>query len=159
MTGARASSMSPSDERAVRAILMGYSDAWNRHDMKAMGELFTDDAHWVNIVGMHWQSKAAIVKAHDVFHRTIFQKTELTYSEIGIRPMTADVVAAVVTAKVGNFTTPDGAVRPSAQDRLSFILTKRDGGWRIAHGHNTVIDPTAHPFDPVSSGWSGESRG
>lgn len=32
------------------------------------------------------------------------------------------------------------------------------GRWLIAHGHNTVVDPAAQPFDPVNTGWSGESR-
>jgi uncharacterized protein (TIGR02246 family) len=41
---------------------------------------------------------------------------------------------------------------PSDEDRLSIVLTKRDGQWRIAHGHNTVIDPAAKRFDPVNSG-------
>src|SRR5258708_6275319 len=25
----------------------------------------------------------------------------------------------------------------------------------ITHGHNTVVDPNAQPFDPVNSGWNG----
>jgi hypothetical protein len=31
---------------------------------------------------------------------------------------------------------------------------KCEDGWRITHGHNTVVDPKAQPFDPVNSGWS-----
>jgi uncharacterized protein (TIGR02246 family) len=156
MTEARAVAMSSPDVDAIRAVLIEYQDAWNAHDMTALEELFTDDAHWVNIVGMHWQGKMAIIKAHSVFHRTIFWKTELIFGDIGIRAINSDVAAAVVTATVGTFRTPDGADRPSADNRLSFILTKRDGAWRVAHGHNTVIDPVAQPFDPVSSGWSSE---
>lgn len=156
MTGARAVATSSPGVDAIRTVLIEYQHAWNNHDMTALEELFTDDAHWVNIVGMHWQGKAAIIKAHSVFHRTIFQKTELTFGDMGIRAITPDVAAAVVTAKVGTFRTPDGAERPSADNRISFVLTKRDGTWRIAHGHNTVIDAAAQPFDPVSSGWSSE---
>jgi uncharacterized protein (TIGR02246 family) len=156
MTEARTVAMSSPDVDAIRAVLIEYQDAWNAHDMTALEELFAADAHWVNIVGMHWQGKAAVVKAHSVFHRTIFRNTELTFGNIGIRAINPDVAAAVVTATVGTFRTPDGAPRPSADNRLSFILTKRDGTWRVAHGHNTVIDPAAQPFDPVSSGWNSE---
>lgn len=156
MTEARTVAMSSPDVDAIRAVLIEYQDAWNAHDMTAIEELFADDAHWVNIVGMHWQGKAAIIKAHSIFHRTIFRNTELTFGDIGIRAINPDVAAAVVTATVGTFRTPDGAARPSADNRLSFILTRRDGTWRVAHGHNTVIDPAAQPFDPVSSGWNSE---
>jgi hypothetical protein len=38
----------------------------------------------------------------------------------------------------------------------SLILVKREGGWRITHGHNTVVDPNAQPFDPVNDGWNGQ---
>jgi hypothetical protein len=60
--------------------------------------------------------------------------------------------------KVGSFTPPDGVPRPPARDRLSLILTKRQGVWRIVLGHNTVIDERAEPFDPVNSGWTDEGR-
>jgi uncharacterized protein (TIGR02246 family) len=36
---------------AIRDVAKAYCHAWNRHDMKALSELFTDDAQWVNIVG------------------------------------------------------------------------------------------------------------
>lgn len=53
------------DEQAIKDVLHRYGDAWNRHDMKALAELFTDEAHWVNIVGMHWPGKAAVVRGHE----------------------------------------------------------------------------------------------
>ena len=83
MTGARAVATSSPGVDAIRTVLIEYQHAWNNHDMTALEELFTDDAHWVNIVGMHWQGKAAIIKAHSVFHRTIFQKTELNFRRHG----------------------------------------------------------------------------
>jgi ketosteroid isomerase-like protein len=86
MTDASAVAMSSPDVQAIRAILIEYQDAWNAHDMTALDELFTDDAHWVNIVGMHWQGQEAIIEAHRVFHRTIFRKTELACGHIGISP-------------------------------------------------------------------------
>jgi len=30
------------------------------------------------------------------------------------------------------------------------MLAKREGQWRIVHGHNTVIDPAAQPFNPIA---------
>lgn len=152
MTAATAGAATFADLDASRAVLIEYQDSWNRHDIVSMEELFADDAHWINIVGMHWQGRAAIIAAHDAFHRAMFRNTELNFIDISIRAITPNVAAAVVEAKVGCFTTPDGTVRPSARNRLSFILTKRDRSWRIAHGHNTVVDPTAERFDPVNSG-------
>jgi uncharacterized protein (TIGR02246 family) len=146
------------DEQAIQAVLHGYCNAWNRHDMKALAELFTDDAHWVNIVGMHWPGKKAVVGAHEAYHCTFFQTTDIDLADVQIRVLAPDVAAAVVLLNVGSFTPPDGIPRPKADNRLSLILTKHDGQWRIAHGHNTVIDPGAQRFDPVKTGWPNERR-
>jgi uncharacterized protein (TIGR02246 family) len=145
-----------SDETNIRAVATAYADAWNHHDMKTLAELFTDDAEWVNIVGMHWRSKANVIKAHDVFHRTIFQKMEIGVIDLEIRSIAPDVATAVIALRAGAFTTPDGKQQNETLDRLSLILVNRSGAWRIAHGHNTVVDPTAVPFDPVNSGWTGD---
>ena len=111
-----------------------------------------------NIVGMHWRGKAGIVKGHDVFHRTIFQQMEIGVTDISIGAITPDVAAAVIALKAGAYTTPDGKQQNATLDRLSLILVNRNGEWKIAHGHNTVVDPAAVPFDPVNSGWNGEAR-
>jgi uncharacterized protein (TIGR02246 family) len=150
-----ASAINASDQEEIRAVVMGFFKAWNRHDMKAFAELFSDDADWINIVGMHWRGKKAVVKAHEVFHRTIFRNTDMTPTGVGIRVVTSEVAIAVVTLKAGEFTAPDGKQMAGTQDRLSVILVKGEGGWRITHGHNTVVDPSAQPFDPVNSGWKG----
>jgi uncharacterized protein (TIGR02246 family) len=158
MAGANTLAMNGSDERNIRAVVTAYVEAWNHHEMETLAGLFTDDADWINIVGMHWRGRAAIVKAHDVFHRTIFQKMEIGVTDIGIRTITSDVAAAVIALQAGEYTAPNGRHQNATLDRLSLILVNRDGKWRIAHGHNTVVDPSAAPFDPVNSDWNGEGR-
>jgi uncharacterized protein (TIGR02246 family) len=44
-----------SDEQSVRQVATANEQAWNKHDMDALAPLFTDDAEWVNIVGMWWR--------------------------------------------------------------------------------------------------------
>lgn len=155
MAGAEACEINASDQEKIRAVVMGFFEAWNHHDMKAFAELFTDDAGWINIVGMHWRGKKAVIKAYEVFHRTIFQNTDMTPTDVEMRSVTSDVAVAVVTLKAGDFTAPGGEVKIGTQDRLSIVLVKREGQWNIAHGHNTVIDLSAQRFDPVNSGWNG----
>jgi SnoaL-like domain len=71
--------VSASDEDAIRTAVEEYGAAWNRHDMAALAELFTDDADWVNIVGMHWPGKAAVGTGHEAFHRTFLLPYSLCY--------------------------------------------------------------------------------
>jgi uncharacterized protein (TIGR02246 family) len=158
MARAVPSSVSPSEEQSIRAVLMDYCTCWNQHDMIGLAELFVDDAQWVNIVGMYWPSKAALVTGHTVFHRTFFQTTDIELRNVEIRNIAPDVSVAVILLKVGPFTPPDGTPRPASENRLSIILTKHDGRWRIVHGHNTVVDPIAQPFDPVKAEWPREAK-
>jgi uncharacterized protein (TIGR02246 family) len=150
MANVSASLASSSDEQAIRSVVREYGASWNRHDMAALAQLFTDDAHWINIVGMHWPDKSAVVTGHEAFHRTFFKATDIELADIEIRPIAADVAVAVVLLKVGSFTPPDGVHRPKSENRLSLMLSRRDGRWLIVHGHNTVIDPAAQPFNPVT---------
>ena len=147
MAKATAPSISASDQEEIRAVVMRGQEIWNRHDMKAWAERLTDEA-------MHWRGKAAVLKAHEVIHCKIFHSTEMTITDVAIRAAISDVAVAVVTLKMGEFTTPEGELRAETQDKLSLILVKCEDGWRITHGHNTVVDPKAQPFDPVNSGWS-----
>jgi uncharacterized protein (TIGR02246 family) len=153
MTNLQAVSECSAAEEPVESVVKGYCEAWNAHDMKALAEVFADDAHWINIVGMHWRGKPAVVAGHAAYHQTFFRTTGIEMINVEIREISPDVAAAVIVLNVDPFTPPDGFIRPSSEDRLSLILTKQSGRWLIAHGHNTVIDRGAQPFDPVKTGW------
>ena len=97
MAKANVPSLGASDQEEIRALVMRSQETWNRHDMKAWAERLTDEADWINIVGMHWRGKAAVLKAHEVIHRKIFHSTEMTITDVAIRAATSDVAVAVVT--------------------------------------------------------------
>ena len=124
MTNLHAVSEYSVTEEVVVSVVKGYCEAWNTHDMKALAELFVDDAHWINIVGMHWRGKPAVVAGHAAYHQTFFRTTGIEMADVEIREISPDVAAAVILLKVE----PLLARRnypPSSEDRLSLILTKR----------------------------------
>jgi uncharacterized protein (TIGR02246 family) len=45
-------------------LVATFETGWNTNDMKAIGSIFRDDAEFINVVGMRWRGKDAIVKAH-----------------------------------------------------------------------------------------------
>ena len=83
-------------------------DAWNANDMKAYASCLTEDCDWMNIVGMHWRGKAAVMKAHTVYLSTMFLGVQLEILESEIAEIAPDVALVVVTIRMGDFTTPDG---------------------------------------------------
>jgi uncharacterized protein (TIGR02246 family) len=125
--------------------------AWNAHEMKALEGLFYADAEFINVVGMHWRGRPAIVAAHETFHATIFKNVGMKTDAIAIRPLGPDIAIAVVTQTQNAFTTPSGEVVPKHQNKLSYVFTKRAGEWKIAHAQNVRIDTEAAQHDPVNN--------
>ena len=74
MTNLHAVSAISADEDAIRAVANGYCGAWNRHDMEALSELFSEDEQWINIVGMRRagispEAIEVIKRAHRLLYR------------------------------------------------------------------------------------------
>jgi uncharacterized protein (TIGR02246 family) len=119
--------------------------------MKAFSQLLREDAEWVNVVGMHWRGRDAVVAATAAFHQTMFKNHRMKTDSVETRSLGAGCAIAVATITVDGFTTPDGHVMPKAQNRETFVLVKGPDGWKIAHGHNTVVDANAAQHDPVNA--------
>ena len=144
--------LSKEDEQEIRKLPMGFEEAWNTHDMQILAKLFRPDAEFINVVGMHWRGRDAIVKAHEIFHKIMFKDCRLKTDSIEIRPLGVDEAVALWTSTQDSFTTPDGNVVPKGQTRLSLIVTKGSDGWKIAHAHNVRVDAQAANNDPINSG-------
>ena len=121
---AATASLIKEDEQEIRKIPMGFERAWNTHDMKLLATLFREDAEFINVVGMHWRGRDAIVKAHAIFHEIMFQNCRLKTDSIETRPLGSDYAIAVWTSTQDGYTTPDGHAIPTGQTELSLILAK-----------------------------------
>lgn len=147
----KAPAVSQEDEQAIRKIIAGIEQSWNSHDMKAYGKLLREDAHWVNVVGMHWRGRDAVMAAHAAYHATIFKNHQLKTDAVEIRSIGDGYAIAVVTTTNDAFTTPGGTTVPQRQNRQSYVLAKDAEGWKIVHGHNVVVDANAVQHDPVNN--------
>jgi uncharacterized protein (TIGR02246 family) len=144
-----------SDEVAIRGLVTGFQETWNRHDIAAMGNLFMEDADLINAGGMHWRGRSNIVKALSVFHRTMFSKYQIYFNGVEIRFIAPDV-AIVVSRETGSgvVSLPDGKEVAGSGGMLinTWVALKRSGVWKLTHVHNTIVDPNGAKDDPVNSG-------
>jgi len=147
---ASANALSKEDDQAIRKTIASVEEAWNAHDMNAMGRLFTEDAEFINVVGMHWRGREDIVAAHEAYHKTSFKNHRLKTDSIKIRPLGGGHAIAVVTTTNDSFTTPAGQVVPKRQNRQTYVMTKGAEGWKITHGHNVPVDAEAAKYDPIN---------
>ena len=138
------------DLQAVRELLAEYQAAWNAGDAARMFRLATDDIHWVNIVGMHWQGRAQAELAHRIYLETMFRGVALALEEVeSVVPVGTGALAVVARWNMGGFTPPDGQTVPPSKDRMSLVLQRTSDGLRIAHGANVQINQAVQQFDPV----------
>jgi uncharacterized protein (TIGR02246 family) len=144
--------VSVEERTAIEAVVRGYVDSWNAHDMDAMFRLFTPEASWVNVVGMYWRGRDEVRQAHAAFHATIFKTNTLELRTIDTRRLTPDVALTVSEILQGAYRTPDGHEQPETPDRISLTLSRQpSGGWLITHGHNTIVNLQAAKNDPVNA--------
>ena len=146
------------DEVGIRAAVMAFQEAWNNHDMKAMGDVFTEDADLINVVGTRWQGRANIVKALGVFHRQMFKNEQIHLGQITIRSITPNVAVAVaVQTGSGEMVLPDGLGprKPLGEQLDTFVVVNHEGVWKVAHGQNTTVNADAQAFDPIKTNWNG----
>ncbi len=141
---------SAEDESAVRALVDAFADTWNRHDMKAMHELNTDEVEWINVVGQQWRGNPTVVRGHTAIHKGMVAQVSMSVESSTIRSLAPNV--AVVVAKMYFGASPDPRFPwvTGGKTRGSFTAVKTDGIWKIAHFQNTNIDPKAENEDVPS---------
>ena len=141
------------DEVAIQAIIDRQTDAWNRHDMDAFVADTTSDVDWINVVGMHWEGRETVRRAHAVLHKGICAHSRMVRADKPeLREIAPDVVVAVVQNRIeGAGLMPSGEPYPTNGNILTLVFVKKDAVWRIAHAHNTTIDRDAAQHDPAKS--------
>ncbi len=138
---------SADDESAVRSLVNEFANTWNRHDMKAMHELDTEDVEWINVVGHYWRGQETVYKGHVAIHKGMSATTSASVESATIRSITPTVAIAVATMHFVPAPDPRYPWNAAAKTRASFTMVKRDGIWKIAHFQNTVIGPKAENDD------------
>ncbi len=127
------------DEVGVNAVVHGFEDAWNRHDMDAFSMLFATDADFVNVVGMRWVGRDAIKQHHAASHATIFKSSTLKIGNTTVRFLKADVATTRSGWMLSGITSETGQIAPTRTGILTHVLERIDGRWLIVLTQNTDI--------------------
>src|SRR5437588_10327358 len=77
--------MATEDEAAVRAVMKAFVDSWNRHDMRLLSALFSEDADFVDVFGNGFEDRTAIEQALTQRHATVLQKSRFTAKQVAVR--------------------------------------------------------------------------
>ncbi len=116
--------------------------AWNRRDPETLAALFDEDAEFVNVTGLWWHDRAAILKAHRYGLDVIFNASEITLRRVTVKWLRDDVAVVHATMRLTGQTPIAEVARPGPRTTIfSFVVHRTDGRWRCASAQNTDIVP------------------
>jgi uncharacterized protein (TIGR02246 family) len=126
---------------AAKAVAKRLVDDWNKHDMKSFAELFTEDADFVNVIGLWWHGRPEIQKEHEALHANRMKNSDLIAIETAVRVLRQDVAIIHIRWQLAGDTGIDGVTLPMRQGILSFVTVRTGDRWLIATAQNTDIVP------------------
>jgi uncharacterized protein (TIGR02246 family) len=129
-----------SDSAAAVKIVDDFVRVWNAHDMNAFGALFTEDADFVNVVGIWMKGREEIVRLHTERHEMVFKTSVLTAIASDLDVLCSDVAVMHMTWTLSGHLGPD--MKPALEPRngvLTLVAVRGKDRWLIHSGQNTDI--------------------
>jgi uncharacterized protein (TIGR02246 family) len=103
--------------------------------------LFTDDAQFVNVIGLWWHGRAEIQKEHEALHATRMRMSHLLATDSVVQVLGPDVAVLLQRWQLTGDTGIDGVTLPMRRGVMTLVIVKRGGIWQIAAAQNTDIVP------------------
>ena len=121
-----------------------FVEAWMKRDAAMLGSLFTEDAEFVNVVGLWWHNREDIEKAHAYGFENIFGDSDLKLRETKVKLLSDDIAVINARMRLKNQTPKGGVETPSLRQNLfTFVVQKFDDSWKCVAAQNTDIIPGA----------------
>ncbi|OHV65015.1 DUF4440 domain-containing protein [Mesorhizobium sp. LCM 4577] len=124
-------------------VTAAFADAWNRHDMDDFAALFSEDANFVNVVGMWWKNRTEIEAAHRATHATMFRDSRLEGVAASVVELSPGLASVHYRWTLTGASAPDGSPAGTREGILLLVVRKEQLGWRIKVAQNTDIVPGA----------------
>ncbi|WP_026735003.1 SgcJ/EcaC family oxidoreductase [Fischerella sp. PCC 9605] len=117
------------DEATIRAFPQQLIDAWNQGSGEAFAAPFTENADFVAFEGTHLQGRQEIASFHQQLFDTSLKGTRLKGEVKFVHLLDPQLAVMHAVARV---TLPSQLEPSESRDSMQlFVVTKRDGDWRI----------------------------
>ncbi len=137
---------STEDQEAVSALAPQWAEAWNRGDAKAIGDMYTDDADYIEMTGQAFKGRAAIETAFADMMATMFEGTKISIEMTATRFIKPDLVVGDSNWEITGLPEMEGEAPPS-NGTSTIVAVKQDGQWLIT-SHRSRILAAAPGSDP-----------
>lgn len=118
-------------------VALGFAEAWNDHDPDALADLFVEDADFVNVVGLWWEDRKNIRRAHARGFRVMFGDSAMELRRTKVREL-GDVAVVQAIWRMHGQVDPEGRGVGAREGVITFVVARREPeGWRAFAAQNT----------------------
>lgn len=124
-----------------REIVNAFETALNAKDSDAIGEIFTEDAEFVNIMGMRMRRRDGIVAGHAWAFSGPLRGSRIAFDEVDELQVTDDVT--VLHGHCVRERLPDAPPQtlPPGRSVLVFVTRRGSNGWEAVAATNVTEAP------------------
>jgi len=121
-----------------RELVDAFAERLNAKDSSALGELFAQDAEFVNIMGMRMRGRQGIIDGHGWAFAGPLRGRRIRFDQVDELDVTDDV--AVLHGHCIRERQPDGPVEglPDGASVLVFVTRRGPQGWQIVTATNVT---------------------
>jgi uncharacterized protein (TIGR02246 family) len=124
-----------------QALVDRFVRAWNAHDPKAMGDLFTEEADFVNAEGQWSQGRPWIRAQLERFHSTRFKGTTLVETNTRLRMVRDNIAILHFQWELSGEVDADGKPVPKRHGIMQIVAVQEVHGWKILSAQDTKAPP------------------
>ena len=127
------------DLEAIKQIEKDWQAAWNRHDMKALAALVTEDIDFITVAGLWLKGRKEFEEHHASIHVMRFKESVRTTTDVQVKFLKPDVAIVHVSGGIKGEKGRDGTPLQPRQGIFTRVVTKEGGKWLIKASQNTAI--------------------
>jgi uncharacterized protein (TIGR02246 family) len=131
------------DDAAVREVVAGFSDGWNRHDAHAMCASVAEDVEWVGWRGDVSQGRKEVEDNHAALFGDLYKNTHRTDIVKSIRYLGPELASVDDFWTMTGARTREGADWPYRAGYANFLMAKRGGRWIVIVSHTADFNAKA----------------
>jgi uncharacterized protein (TIGR02246 family) len=132
------------DEEAIKRVIAGSTEAFNKHDAKAFAAFYAPDAELVTVRGERMKGAAEIERGLATIFATRATAATLKTLDLSIRLIKPDVALAHVINEMSGVVNGKGEKQPPHRELSIRVLVKDEGNWRVTAFHNTIMSTSQH---------------
>jgi uncharacterized protein (TIGR02246 family) len=116
------------------SLVEAFVSAWNKHDAKAFGEMFSEEADWVTASGTRVKGRADGESCLGKEHLTWARTTTMAASDIEARAIGQDLAVVLFRWKIVGAGQAGTTASPTYEGSTLFVGTKQGSRWTIVAG-------------------------